>query len=60
MQFKLWDTVKLKTGGPEMVITTLMVDISNNEYAICKWTDDDKQLNMSDFLLNELEVIKQD
>jgi uncharacterized protein YodC (DUF2158 family) len=54
MQLKLWDTVRLKTGSSEMIITSLITDLSNNEYAICKWQDDDKQLNMSDYLLKDL------
>lgn len=60
MQLKLWETVKLKTDSPEMIITSLITDTSGKEYAICKWLDDDKQLNMFDFLLKDLEVIKQD
>ena len=54
MQLKLWETVKLKTGSPEMIITSLITDTSGNEYAICKWLGDDKQLHMSDFLLKDL------
>jgi uncharacterized protein YodC (DUF2158 family) len=54
MLFKLWETVKLKTDGFVMTITTFTTDASGNQSATCKWNDDDKQLNMSNFSLNDL------
>jgi uncharacterized protein YodC (DUF2158 family) len=51
------ENVKLKSGGFVMYITSLITDASGNQFATCKWLDDDKELNMSDFSLNDLVAV---
>jgi uncharacterized protein YodC (DUF2158 family) len=55
---RLWQKVRLKSGGPEMTTTSHHIDLSTNEEAvICKWHDEKSELNMATFDMETLDVI---
>jgi uncharacterized protein YodC (DUF2158 family) len=55
---KLESKVRLKSGGPEMTVTSSMKNLSSGEESvICKWKDDNDELNMFTFCVDLLDVI---
>ena len=54
---KLKSQVRLKSGGPEMTVTSSMKNADGTEFVTCKWQDNENQLNMADFSVEALDVI---
>jgi len=41
-KFKVGDSVQLKSGGPEMIVTEVLDDLGDHAIVWCKWFVNDK------------------
>lgn len=56
---QIWCKARLKSGGPEMEITSYSIDLSTHqETVICKWKDENGELKMSTFDLDILDILQ--
>ena len=54
---EIWTKVRLKSGGPEMTVTSCTKYADGTEFVTCKWNDQNNELNMTDFPIECLDAI---
>jgi uncharacterized protein YodC (DUF2158 family) len=54
--FKIWSQVRLKSGGPEMLITSCTKNPDGTEFFTVKWKENGEHF-MTDFPVELLELI---
>lgn len=54
MNFKVGDTVRLRSGGPVLTV----VEIGKNGWLACTWFDSDKKANHHSYPPESLEMFK--
>ncbi len=55
---KVGDIVKLKSGGPEMVIMEDLGKNGNGHYYSCEWFDANEKHEQHDFLESSLVIVQ--
>ncbi len=57
-EFKIGDTVKLKSGGPDMTVDGFHKAVGGDDEASCTWFDDNKEPQGRAFLPDTLERVE--
>jgi uncharacterized protein YodC (DUF2158 family) len=56
-QFKAGDVVQLKSGGPQMTVSSLL---ANDRGYRCQWFDSKHELKTGNFMEGEVQAFKED